>query len=223
MLNQIEKIWTNWQLNSEPCSECPDNDTKNYWYPLFGLGNWNADTMVVCDTPAYNIENIEYRYTKNHLTESMIIQDFKTFAEKLLQERLDSNTNILIKILKSIVLGTNLTVHDLYFTNIKKCGNISRVQNHEAYAMCFKNFLIELEVVKPKNIILVGGKAFNMLNNLFKFTDETSVMELFKIPTIFNSHGYKILVVPHWGYYRRLGKIKEYAKKLNKLSRRFVC
>lgn len=68
--------------------------------------------------------------------------------------------------------------NEIYFTNIVKCLPLSnekiRYPKNKEILACSENFKYEIEVIKPKKIILFGKKVSTHVSKMFKFDFKNS-------------------------------------------------
>ena len=219
----IDRIYKLWKNNKGYCEDCPFNDKCNHYYPLYGLGKRDADVFVVADTPAYNIEGISKRKAKDNCDkQDNSYKDFSEFNTNELQKRLKSNKNVLVNVLKYLTYNTNYSVNDLYFTNIKKCGDypVSSRDKDKGYKTCSKYIPYEIKDVNPKIIITVGANPFKYINKLFGLTEEKSILK--NHLKTFRTKDYTILSLAHWGYFNRNNKMQVYLKDINETFKRMT-
>lgn len=221
----LSSIWETWRNNQSPCAKCPNNDSNNYWYPFYGLGNYQSPLMIIADTPAYNIEGMEYRTQKNAHDYYNPSNDFNQIVSSHLTQRLESSTNKLIEILKHIADCISLDVKDLYFTNAKKCGDIpnNKNGNNQARKICGENFLLtEIKTINPDVVITVGANPFKQIKNFFQLETNDSVIN--NHCKIFFNHSTEtfLVVLAHWGYFRRNNLLDKYYNDIKQTLQKII-
>lgn len=228
-MTHLETIWHNWQNNKGPCSGCPNNDYDNFWYPFYGMGNKNSDVMIIADTPAYNLENAMPRNCKSLGVERAPLQwqSHSVNSDIFLDKRKNSKKNVLNSVIKAFFDQTEYSIDNVYFTNIKKCGDISGDDkaNKQSYRHCSQYMQDEIEEINPNFIISIGSKPFNYIKHKYNLNCSGGILNNHGTVHLLNS---KIiyLSLAHWGYYRRNNKMDEYLKEahhkivkiLNKLN-----
>ena len=126
------------------CSKC-DICTKKQ---VFFCGNYNADIMLIGEAPG-----------REEVKES---KPFVGAAGKILTSYLEE-------------IGINRE-KDLYITNVVKCRptpldnpNKNKKPNDEEINSCIHFLIKEIEIVKPKLIVLCGGTSYKALTNKKSF------------------------------------------------------
>ena len=235
MANCLERIWNNWKNNEMQCKSCPNNDVNNYWYPFYGMGDKNSDIMILGDTPAYNLENIQFRNQKDaQQLHEPIANSHQEAARIFLENRKQSNSNQLKKVIEAFFKDTQYTIDSVYFTNTKKCGDISdkhktgnaiNFNNLNGYGYCKSYLDEEITYIKPKLIIVLGGKAWKHLRELLHLPHEDSITRAqYKLIDHKIDESNKTIILPlmHWGYYRRNNQLSEYLNKTNRIIQKII-
>lgn len=193
-MHPMESTWRNQREKDGPCTSCPGCLSS---YPL-AFGDEDADIMLVGMEPAYNVD-----------TDRGELQDLATYEEAmpiLIHDRRESQ-NPLWRHMVNVALAAECQPEDLYFTNIAKCGSgdfDSRV-NH-----CLGYFRNELVTVRPKLILLHGGKVINKVYEMYDLPRPKSVGSVHGKHVEFVSA--TLLPLYHWGYAYRNNTVDEYDK-----------
>ena len=109
---------------------------------------------------------------------------------------------------------TGYTFQNLYFTNIKKCGNIATEYNKKAYQLCRRYFLLELQYINPSGIIIIGRNALINIIDMLNINGVSRQISSEHCKIIKHDNRY-YLILSHWGYYRRQNKLNEYILEIN--------
>lgn len=216
-------LWQNWINNCGQCGSCPNNDTNNYWYPLFDLGFRDAKIMVIADTPTYNIEDERRRTARVFETKQNRSADRIAVRNEQLCERLMSKQNVLYRVIKGMLADLDIGVSSVYFTNTKKCGDIkgSTKDNKAAYKHCADYLQDEIAAVKPEIIITIGRSPMLAVRENFKLPISKNMDKNHK--RVFKKDDVSIVMLSHWGHYRRTGRtIDKYIHETNAILKDLV-
>ena len=218
-----DRIWNDWKNNTGICAECQNNDTNNYWYPLYGLGTLDAEVCLVADTPVYNLPEIESRYKviypeytyRNKVT-------FDLFKKVILRRIQKTRENKLREFFANAFRGIYTNLDNVYFTNLRKCGAVKHQTNKSGIKeICYKWFELEFnELNNATTYITLGAGPFQLVARLlsihYKGSVTTNHLKVLKT----NDSSKKLIPLVHWGYARRQGKLEQYYHDVNTLLKK---
>jgi uracil-DNA glycosylase family 4 len=194
----MEEVWQNRQQEVGFCEGCPGCESP---YPLGGVGNDDADIMLVGVEPAYNLDEL-------YVDMDMSWQEAKP---DILLERKASD-NPLWRHMENVALAADCAPGELYFTNVAKCAAGSyeeRVEN------CIGYFKQEVITVDPDVILVYGGKAIDAVFDVMGLEQSGTVGNMHT--QMFETSSYKVVPLYHWGYIYRRGSISEYNTEVAKV------
>lgn len=186
-MNIFQKIWSNWKNARGTCKNCPLVDGDGY--PLYGVGDWSSNVVVLAASPAYNLRE----------PDDIDSSDFREVSKGFLSNRLSDPDNVLIEVLQTLTKDSSMSASDLYFTNVRKCKGEDSLD--KARRTC-KNYLKEeIVAVNPLLIVTFGTKAIEAVCSIYEcdFNCKTVMWKHF-IRSIDNR---TLLAFPHWGYIMR--------------------
>ncbi|MHA1333239.1 MAG: uracil-DNA glycosylase [Candidatus Odinarchaeia archaeon] len=136
-------------------------------HPVWPNGSLNAEIAIIGTAPGR-------ASAKKPVTAD---ESFATGSGKYLDEALDN---------------AGLTRDDVWITNIIKCNTPKNglLKLHQAKA-CSKWLRIELDLIKPKKIILLGRKTFLFFGVLFARKYEDKVYKTIHPAAIFRNYNFK--------------------------------
>lgn len=192
----MQTVWENHRKRSSNCANCPGCDAP---YPLGGLGDPDADIMVVAQEPAYNVDDDAFA---EHGSDA----DWPA-AKRAMEQRRRIDINPLYKHLVNIAVAAECEPYDLYFTNVAKCddGNSTFV---ERASQCKSYLIDEIASVDPELILLHGGKVIRTVLPMFGFDEPASISTVHG--SVFEARSVKLLTLYHWGYAYRTGDVTKY-------------
>lgn len=185
------RAWQNQQYGIQQCESCPGGDAP---YPLGGIGDEDADVMLVAMEPAYNIDS--------PLVDGD--EDWDKARTLLMMERKRSS-NPLWRHMECVADAAGCDPSELYFTNLAKC-NTPDSSFEERFGHCDSYFPEEVADVDPKLIIGHGSKVCNVLDEWLQLDLPDHVPH----GEVFRSLSQTVLILYHWGYAHRNGTVDEY-------------
>jgi DNA polymerase len=172
--NMETKIVEYLQDDATNCSLCQLSKTRSR--VVFGGGNPNADIMFVSDMPTYLQDNSNQLF-------------------------IGRSSEMLINIIESVLL---IPKSEVYFTHIVKCKppNAQQITPTQIHT-CLPYLHKEIELVKPKIIVTIGGEAYKYLTG-----DSRKISDV--RGTIIKKDGYTIVPIFHIKYLLRNPSAKRY-------------
>lgn len=190
MMEPMHEVWTSHRDCSHLCEGCPGCESP---YPLGGVGDSDADVMLVGVEPAYNLDEVTVS------TET----EWSRAKEQLLIERKASD-NPLWRHMKNVALAAGCKPAELYFTNVAKCANGDYKQRA---AYCEGYLKQEIIAVDPQVLLLHGGKVIRKVGDILKIDFPSSVGDAHC--QVYESRA-DVIPLYHWGYAYRQGNISGY-------------
>lgn len=184
-------VWQFRQSESSHCEGCPGCDSP---YPLGGIGDPDADVMLVGMEPAYNVDEV-----------TVDMDDTWEQAKRKMELERESSNNPLWRHMENVALAIDVSPLDLYFTNVAKCGNgdfEERVDHCENYLAA------EITAVNPQVLLLHGGKCITVAGDILGLDFGRSVGAVHG--ELFEMRSFDVLPLYHWGYVYRQGNVTEY-------------
>jgi len=164
-----QHLFENWKRGEGPCNNCPNHIKKEKCFPAFGLGNSDAEIMIIGNSPGPRVRELEVDNKNRQIDPERLkkqpdfdgfplvsfyndnIEDINTWTGfGTVRKRFIEDTSGL-----NTVLGDNR----IYFTNAKKCANIDSGKNEKAVTKCSSYLQKEIEIVNPSVIITWGLQA----------------------------------------------------------------
>lgn len=184
------EFWQNHKNCQSHCEGCPGCDAP---YPLGGLGDPDADVMLVGMEPAYNVDD-DFVSTDMHWDKAnaMLFINRKQQANPLWQH------------LNNVASAIDVPPWELYFTNVAKC-NVEDSEYEERKEHCLEYLKTEIDDVDPQVLIAHGGKVCSVMEDLLG-------VDISGVPhgELFDTDFGQLLCLYHWGYAYRQGNVKEY-------------
>lgn len=178
------------------CSKCTLSKRQPHTKIVPGLGNPNADIMIINDSP--------------DKTDSYLGQPL-------------SVGNPARKILEELLNYANIDINNTFRTNICKCwawewkqaknginSLINRQPDSKEIKQCLKYLRTEIEMVKPKVIITLGSLALSILDGKkHKITEKAGVPHIYKQGSLYSTNN-NIYIIPvyHPSFIQHNGGIK---------------
>lgn len=191
--SQMQIVWRNRRDETGSCAECPGCDAP---YPLGGVGDEDADVMLIAMEPAYNLDEM---YVD-------IDMPWERAKERLLIERKASD-NPLWQHMANVALAARCKPADLYFTNLAKCTTDDSSFD-ERYSHCETYLPGELAQVDPELILLHGGNVISRVFQLFGEPEPSSVGSVHG--DVVETASTMLMPLYHWGYAYRQRSVDEY-------------
>jgi DNA polymerase len=171
-ISQFEKITTLEQFDDEinTCQKCGLGETRNKF--VFGIGNPDADLMLIGEAPGAEEDKQGIPFVGR--------------AGKLLND---------------ILIAIKFNREDVFIANILKCRPPNnRDPLPEEREVCKPYLYKQIDLIKPKIILLLGKVAANvMLNNNEPLTKmRGNVHEINGIKTMVTYHPAALLRNPNW-------------------------
>ncbi|MFB6248367.1 MAG: hypothetical protein ABEL97_07345 [Salinibacter sp.] len=182
----MKTVWQNRKEGASFCEGCPGRDSP---YPLGGLGDPNADLMLVAQQPNYNVGHDKARM-------GMSWEE----AKQALQEDRRESMNPLWRQMTNVAHAAGLGgPMDLYFTNLAKCDD--RESRWEGrYGHCQGYFLREMQEVSPGAVLLYGRKVIGAVFDLHDLDEPETVGDVHAKPQ--PAYGRILVPLYHWGHSR---------------------
>lgn len=190
-MDTLQQIWSNRQDCAGPCERCPGCDAP---YPFYGIGDEDADIMLVGIEPAYNIK-------EEHTGIGLSWDTAQTMMEL---DRKQSH-NPLWRVMKRIGNAAGQSAEELYFTNVAKCGG-SKDSRTERIEHCTDYLEQEIQQVDPDLILVFGSDATEEIKKLAGL-GSTNAMKS-EHGTLYKTEEADIIPFYHWGYAARNGDQK---------------
>lgn len=195
--SKIEKYNLAGANTIDKCSDCIA--TKYRQDLPFWINNFSDKKIMIIAQDAGKGEedkkiNTVFDMHSFHLNEQQYINKHRTHTKYIdLFRRISGKTNFL---------------EDIYFTDIIKCAFSSDKSIKSNSCICSKDIFIEIELVKPKSIILMGTQAKNVFTELMhqnkremKIVQETSTQINSKQSVKFShliTDSYNVFFIPHF-------------------------
>lgn len=188
----MEQVWLNRRDCTSHCSDCPGCDSP---YPLGGIGDSDADIMLIGKEPAYNVDN-----------DSVEIEMKWDAAKFMLTLNREKSRNPLWKHMENVAEVAECEPYDLYFTNVAKCNNDSMFGERSSH--CKDYLRDEILEVDPETILLHGSKVINVVYSFLGLPRPSAVGPVHG--TVVDAGRYTLLPLYHWGFAYRQHSVEEY-------------
>jgi len=223
MANQnLSDIWESWRREEQPCRSCPNFDSDKTFSPSYG-GNENANIMILADSP--NRTDRDHKNASDCDVPAESKDDYAFSEVDYLETIIGSGWSI-ESFLNHFCHNSDLSPDTLYVTNAKKCADIGKDEwsqkNTRARARCQTWLDVELDVVDPDVIVVLGKPAIKAVNSFFNLNiPARPKKESFRIE---RKWGYSLIVGAHWSNdhfnspdsFSGEGAVKEYRSELGK-------
>lgn len=170
----LEKILVDWTRHENNLEDANFLDTLGFFLPVFGVGDANAEIMIVAQAPVYPIDEDEEPIRAR----TRIQGPQPNFTEWTLEKLREFNTSIVQNanpdgiwdVIKGVAEATDQNPEQLYYTTLQKDGKFDESTdeivdgftpsqlNRESISQWKPYLKEEIETVEP-DLILVFGKT----------------------------------------------------------------
>lgn len=211
---EIESFYKSVMTCDNSLENCPCI-VKNKACPPRGFYyNEPSDILVVGINPGKMIHEVEREKFENAIPED-IVKIQTEVVKQYFEEKLEKQSGFHYYLLKAMEIVFNKTFHQYNFTNIVKCqttirwSKLDRVAKLKLLENCFnKHFINELNILKPKLIIVYGKGIFDFLNSNIP-------IKVINLPRIGQNKGKSS--VEQWK--KKCMKLESYLKNMKKLEK----
>ncbi|VAW92114.1 Uracil-DNA glycosylase, family 4 [hydrothermal vent metagenome] len=167
---EIPTDWNGLRQVVSTCQKCALHATRTH--AVFGSGNQNADWLIVGDIPSVSDDKLGDVFT-------------------------DQSGELLTAMLKAI----SLTRHQVYIANTLKCITPNnREPEADESETCFQYLQQQIELIKPKLILVVGQSAAQRLlkthSTMARLRQKVHTLEGINIPVVVTYHPAYLLNMP---------------------------
>lgn len=224
-----QHIYEHWKREEGPCEGCNNRVFKERCHPDVGKGSVDADVMLVGSAPGPRNREIEVD-NQSRKIDPLAKDDLPDFDGYPLYAFYgttieDMNEWSGISTLRSNLIederGLNVELGDLYFTNARKCPDISGYESGNASRRCASYLQTEIDLVRPQVIVTFGRSTAIAVARCLeydesKFTRRTMEIMTGAVTPTCEFIGYHetdpyLISMPHWaGLGRNLNRIPHF-------------
>lgn len=178
----FQNIYLDWSSGRNELEDADFVDPFGFFYPVFGVGNENADIMVIADAPTFPVSEDEelqkreqVRGLRPALTTWETIDEYRDWLGQLLEH---ANPDEVWDVLESVAEAADTTPDDLYYTTLQKDGKFDESLdetddgkdpadlNQESVAKWKPYLKEELDRIEPDLVVVFGEKSLEALGDL---------------------------------------------------------
>lgn len=185
----FEQILRDWAEDRGQLEDTEFTDPFGFFYPVFGVGDDDADVIVIADSPTYPVgeeeelqQRSQVRGWRPNTTAWESVDQYREFCTALIEQANPDGTQ---DILEAVASAVEQDVDDLYYTTLQKDGAFDEsldetddgkdpVELNEASITAWTPYLEgEIDHVDPGLIIAFGEQTLQPLLELYGRDDIT--------------------------------------------------
>lgn len=179
----FEKIYRDWTSGRNELEDAGFKDPFGFFYPVFGVGDEDAELMILADSPTYRVEeDEELRYrgqVRGWRPASSAWESMDEYREWLRQLLELTNPDGAWDVVEAVAEAVDADPEELYYTTLQKDGEFDEsldetedgedpaALNEESFSKWKPYLEGEIDHVEPRLIIAFGEKTLQALGDLF--------------------------------------------------------
>ena len=208
----FEQILRDWAAGRSHLENVEFTDPMGFFHPIFGIGDGDADIMIIADAPTYSVCDEEVVHQRSRVrglrpdtTTWESVDQYREFQTKKIAETNPGGTQ---DILEAVASAIEQDPDEIYYTTLQKDGTFDEsleetedgrdpVELNEASITGWKPYLEgEIEHVDPDLIIVFGNRTVETLVDLLGRADESIEDVPYRETYVLDK--YPILRFDHW-------------------------
>lgn len=208
----FEKIFRDWSSNRNELEDAEFTDPLGFFYPVFGVGDEDADMMVIADRPTYPIgkgEEIKKRSQvhgwRPFTTVWESITGYREWLKKLIK---NDNPDQVWDVLKAVAEARDISPEMMYYTTLQKDGRFdeSLEETEDGEDPCELNkysvtrwtkyLKLEIEHIDPNLIVIFGTNTLKSIGEIL--TSDNFDLEKVPYHTPYVLDKYPIIRFDYW-------------------------
>lgn len=209
----FQTIYLDWASDRNELEDANFKDPLGFFYPVFAVGNDDAEIIVVADAPTYPMgEDEELRkrtQVQGHRPDFSSLEPIDEYREWLSQLLEHTNPDGVWTILETVAEAIDTRPDELYYTTLQKDGGFDESIDETEYGedpvelnresvTKWKPYLDkEINHVEPRLIITFGEKTLEAVGDLRAPGDDFQVDSIpYEEPYVMNK--YPVLRFDYW-------------------------
>lgn len=185
----FERILRDWAEDRNQLEDAEFTDPFGFFYPVFGVGDDDADVIVIADSPTYPVgddeelqQRSQVRGWRPNTTAWESVDQYREFCTTLIEEANPDGTQ---DILEAVASAVDQDSGELYYTTFQKDGAFDEsldatedgkdpAELNEASTTAWTPYLEdEVDHINPGLIVVFGERTLRALHNLYGRDDTT--------------------------------------------------